>query len=471
MRKTKIVATIGPASAAEEDLEELVDAGMDVARQNFSHGTHDEHADALEHIREIAPHIPVMLDTQGPEVRLSAVEMDLELQEGSSVTLLPGNDPCTEDELWVDYDYFVDRLEEGDRVLIGDGDIELVVTEAGESATCDIVYGGILTHRKSVNVPGKDIGPTGLTEKDVEDIRFGLEEGFDYISVSFVKTAKDIRRVREYVDESSGTAGLIAKIEDSQAVENFEEILQEADGIMIARGDLGVELSSAEIPLLQKTFMRECNRQGKPVIVATQMLSSMTDHPHATRAEISDIANAVLDGTDAVMLSEETAIGSYPSKAVSVMADVVETTEEYLEKNLPKHLQEEEMSVEDVIAKSIWQASRDLEPAYILAHTSSGYTARNIARYRPQTPIIAFTYDEAVRRRLGLVWGVQAFTMEFRKYVNDMIHDSAQFLFDRELVTEDDLLVISGGIPTATSGTTNLMEIHTVSDIISESEW
>lgn len=466
MRKTKIVATIGPASDDAETLEALVDAGMNVARQNFSHGTHAEHEELLQTVRNISDDVATMLDTQGPEVRLQQVEKESMLTAGNTVTITTGG--VTEaPQLAVNYDTLLDAAEPGDTVIIGDGDIELEVTEtAADEITCEVVYGGSITAEKGVNIPGKDVSPDGLTQQDREDIAFGARNHFDFISVSFVKNADDIYDARDIAEEYGSGTQLIAKIEHIDAVDNFDEILAAADGIMIARGDLGVELPESEVPVLQKEFIAACNRAGKPVITATQMLTSMTEQPHATRAEISDVANAVNDGTDAVMLSEETATGNYPVEAVEAMDTTVTRMEEYIADQVPETVKEPRENISAVIAKSIWQAARDLDPRYIVAHTSSGYTARQIAKYRPDTDIIAFTNSAMVKRQLQLVWGVTAFTDSFATYVEEMIEDSTEFLWDEGMVEENDLLVMSAGIPTSTSGTTNMMKIRTVSDIL-----
>lgn len=469
MRKTKIVATLGPASESEDVIEQMLDAGVDVVRQNFSHGTHEEHADVLETIHNKSSHIPVMLDTQGPEIRLRDVEEDVELDEDDTVTLSTAEKTGTAEELTISYPGLLKQAAEGDTVIIGDGDIELTVTAVNdEHVECTVVFGGPVSSQKSVNIPGKDVGPDGLTEKDVDDIAFGAKTGFDFIAVSFVKRADDIEAVQNILEKHDSEADIIAKIEHIKAVENLDEIVEASDGIMIARGDLGVELPASDVPILQKDIIKKCNTAGKPVITATQMLKSMTEHPRATRAEVSDVSNAVMDGTDAVMLSEETAVGEYPVKSVEVMASIVERAEEDILDNVHHTLKTPSQNIEDVISKSVWQATHDMETRFIVAHTTSGYTARNIAKYRPSTDIVAFTDSEWVQRQLNLVWGVRAYRMEFPDTVEEMIHESTSLLYENDMVDPGDTLVLSAGVPTAVSGMTNMMEVRIVEEILEE---
>lgn len=471
MRKTKIVATIGPASDSTERLQQLANAGMNVARQNFSHGDHEDHADIKERIESLDQNVATMVDTQGPEIRLGQVKDGTELETGATVDIGPADGAAGDkDRLPVQHDDILSYVEEGDTVLIDDGQIELEVLSVGETAHCEIIYGGPVSTKKSVNVPGKDLGLRAPTEKDVDDIIFGAKHDFDFLSASFVKHAEDIERMREIIEDHDGEMDIIAKIEHKKAVDNFEEILEAADGVMVARGDLGVETPASEVPILQKKIIKQCNQAGKPVITATQMLKSMTKSPTASRAEVSDVANAVIDGTDAVMLSEETAVGDFPVKSLQFMAEVVEKVEDSLQDEVHHTVKTRSTNIEDIICKNIWQASRETDARYIIAHTSSGYTARNIAKFRPGTDIIALTDSEKVRRQLSLVWGVTAFYTDFPDSVDDMIASSAGYLQDRDLVDPDDLLILSAGVPTSVSGTTNMMEIRTVESLLQEKE-
>lgn len=459
MDRTKIVATIGPASDDNETLEALEDAGIDVARQNFSHGTHDEHKTILEHVKTLDT-VASMADTQGPEVRLTDLPEPITVNEGDVLTL--SDDTDDDADIHVDYDEFSKHITEDDRILIDDGTIELDIETIDTTIRCRVVYGGTIRSRKSVNVPGKDLGLRPPTDKDQEDVAFAAKAGFDFISLSFVKEADDIRRVREIVDEHDQSIDIIAKIEHKKAIDNFDAILDEADGIMVARGDLGVETPPEKVPLLQKDLIRKANRAGKPVIVATQMLSSMTQNPTATRAEASDIANAVLDGTDAVMLSEETAVGDYPVESVTFMHKVIDAVESDVLDKIHHTVKEESTSITDTICKSIWQASRDIDADYIITHTSSGTTARTIAKYRSSTPIIAFTDSERVKNQLQLVWGVEPRLTGFPDTVETMVSESITSLRDEGLIEQGDRIVISSGRQTAVPGTTQRMEIRTI---------
>ncbi len=473
MRKTKIVATIGPASNSDKVMEEIIGAGVDVARQNLSHGTHEQHKDILERVREVSDDkgedVAVMLDTKGPEINLQEVDDKISLEEGETVEIVVDVMDSNGKALPVDYAGFVENLEVGDMVLIDDGDLRLEVKEIGDPTVCEILEGGEVDSGSSFNVPEKDLGLHGPTEKDRSDLRFAAKNGFDFVALSFVKDPTDVKKAREILEENGGLdINIISKVEHSKAVENFEGILEVSDGIMVARGDLGVEMPAAEVPMIQKEIIEECNKQGKPVITATQMLKSMTDSSRATRAEVSDIANAVLDGTDAVMLSEETAVGRYPKRSVEVMSEAVEKAEENIQDRIHHTVRAENRSIADIICKNVWHASQDERIDLIVAHTSSGYTARNISKYRPSKRILALTDLEKVKRQLNLVWGVEPFYLEFSEHVDRMICDSAVFLKEKNIVEKDDVLVLSAGVPTSVTGTTNMMRIRSVESLLEE---
>ncbi|WEL23301.1 pyruvate kinase [Candidatus Nanohalovita haloferacivicina] len=466
MKNTKIVSTIGPATDTKEKLAEIIDSGVDVVRQNFSHVDHEQHGKIFDRIRDVSEKTAVMIDTKGPEIRLGEVEEGTELETGHNVEITTEEITGNKEKLSVNYKDFINHIEAGDEVRIDDGKIELEVEKVGETAECTVVYGGEVSSRKAVNVPGEDIGLQAPTKKDVEDIEFAAEKGYDFVSLSFVKEASDVEEVREILEEHDSDMHIISKIEHKKAVENFDEILEASDAIMVARGDLGVELPAAQLPMMQKEMIEKCNKAGKPVITATQMLESMTENPTATRAEISDVANAVLDGTDAVMLSGETAIGEYPVKTVDFMANVVEQAENSL-KDITHHtVKQPPESTREIICKNVWQAGRDSDAEYLVAHTSSGSTARNIAKYRPEKPIIAFTDSEKVERQLQLAWGVQPYYEEFPSDVEGMLKASAERMKTLDLAEGDDELVFSAGIPTCVTGTTNMMQIRTVGDIL-----
>ena len=468
MRKTKIIATIGPSSEDRKVIEKMVKSGLNIARLNFSHRTQEEAKKTYENLREVAPHIGIMMDTQGPEVRLGRIKENTELLKGSKVELVRDDIVGDKKRLPVDYPKLFNYLKKDDLILMSDGSLELKVEDVGDSVRCRVVYGGKISSKKSVNVPGKDIGLSAPTKKDLINIKFGARTGFDFVAASFVKSAKDVNKIRKVLKDEKSSMQIIAKIEHIEAVRHFDEILEVSDAIMIARGDLGVEVPASDVPLLQKTIISKCLEYEKPVIVATQMLMSMTEHPRATRAEVSDVANAVEDGADAVMLSEETAVGKYPVKALQFMAETILKMEKYLLGRLPQALKSEKCEIADIIAKNVWQAARDSSAKFIVAHTSSGYTARKIAKFRPDIDILAFTDKEIVERQMNLVWGVKPFMAKFYKHVDDMLCDSAEFLYDNKLVKENDIVILTAGEPVSVSGSTNMMEIRRIKSLLDQ---
>ncbi len=465
-KKTKIVATIGPASNSEETIQQLLDKGVNVFRFNFSHVDHETHGRIFDRVRNVSEDVGIMLDTKGPEIRLREVEEGTEIESGDTIEISQEKDLGDSRTLTVNHEGLIESLDDGDKLLIDDGKIVLSVEEVGDTAVCKVESGGPIESRKSVNVPGKDLGLSAPTEKDIEDIIFGAEKGFDFVAVSFVKQAKDIHEIRRLLEEHNSEADIIAKIEHLKAVENFEQILEASDGIMVARGDLGVEANPSKVPIIQKEQIKKANKASKPVITATQMLESMTENPRATRAEASDVANAVLDGTDAVMLSGETAMGSYPVKAVEFMSDTIIEVEETINGKIHHTIKEESNSVPEIISKNVWQAARDTDARFIVANTSSGSTARNISKYRPNQNIVAFTDSENVKRKLNLVWGVKPFYTEFSETVRGMVKSSTEDLLAGGFVDPEDTLVLTAGIPIGVPGTTNMMEIRDVEDIL-----
>ncbi len=466
MVNTKIVATIGPATSSKQKLADLVDAGVDVARLNFSHVDHETHLKTYETVRGVSEKTAIMADTKGPEIRLGKVEEGTVLEKGSKVEIHFGEKTSNDEKIYMNYEGLLSNVEPGDEIRIDDGLITLEVEKTGDFIEATVIYGGEISDRKAVNVPNRDVGLQAPTEKDRKDIRFAAKHGFDFIALSFVKQAKDIHATREILEEEGSNAHIISKIEHAKAVENFDEILEATDAVMVARGDLGVELPAAEVPRLQKEIIEKCNRAGKPVITATQMLESMTENPTATRAEISDVANAVMDGSDAVMLSGETAVGEYPVKTVNTMREICEAVEESIKDEVHHTVKNSVENRTEVICKNVWQASKDMETSYIVAHTTSGSTARNISKYRPKTPIVAFTYSEEVERQLKLVWGVKPFYQEFAEDVEELVKSSAERLEKLDLASGDDTLILSAGIPTSMTGTTNMMQIRTVNEIL-----
>jgi pyruvate kinase len=468
MRKTKIIATIGPASEDKNIIKEMVKSGLNIARLNFSHRTQGEAGTTYRNLRKVAPHIGIMMDTQGPEVRLGTIRENMELLKGSEVELVKDNIVGDEKKLPVNYPRLFNFLKKGDTILMSDGRLELQVIKVADSVKCKVIYGGKISSKKSVNIPGKDIGLFAPTKEDLKNIKFGAEMGFDFVAASFVKSAEDIRKIRAVLNSKKSSMQIIAKIEHIKAVKNLDEILEVSDAIMIARGDLGVEVPASDVPLLQKTIIKKCLEQEKPVIVATQMLMSMTENPRATRAEVSDVANAVEDGADAVMLSEETAVGRYPIKAVQFMAETIQKMENYLRGRLPEALRSKKCEIADIIARNVWQAARDSSAKYIVAHTSSGYTAKKIAKFRPDTGVLAFTDKEVVERQMNLIWGVRPFLTRFYKHVDDMLCDSAEFLYKKGLVKVEDIVILTAGEPVSVSGSTNMMEIREIKSLLEQ---
>ncbi|MFO7794303.1 MAG: pyruvate kinase [Candidatus Nanohaloarchaea archaeon] len=466
MKKTKIVSTIGPATNSKKKIDAIIDSGVDVIRQNFSHVDHEVHGEIFDRVRETSEKTAIMADTKGPEIRLGEVEEDTFLEQGHQIKITTEEIVGDSEKISVNYEGLLDNVEAGDEIRIDDGKIELEVDNVREEIEATVIFGGEISSRKAVNVPGKDIGLSAPTEKDRKDIEFAAEKGYDFLSLSFVKEASDVEEVREILDRHDSDMHIISKIEHRKAVENFDEILEASDAIMVARGDLGVEMPPAKLPRLQKEMIEKCNNAGKPVITATQMLESMTENATATRAEISDVGNAVLDGTDAVMLSGETAIGDYPVKTVEFMAEVVREVEQSMNGNIHHTVKQRPDSTREIICKNVWQASRDGNAEYIVAHTTSGSTARNISKYRPKTPIIGFTDTEITERQLQLVWGVRPYYQETYDSVDEMIESSAQRMKSLNLAENNDKLVLSAGIPASVTGTTNMMQIRKVEEIL-----
>lgn len=476
MRRTKIVCTIGPASESVTVLEKMMLAGMNVARMNFSHGTHDDHLRRLEAVRKAAgnvgKNIAVLLDTKGPEIRLGYLEKDfVRLTTGSSVTLTTENIKGNEKMLPVNYQGLPGDVKPNDLILISDGLIALRVKNiSGDKIDCTVENGGEITSQKGVNVPGVYVKMPAITEQDKRDIIFGIENSFDFVAASFVRRANDILTIRKIIEDNGGHMDIISKIENREAVNNLDEIIAVSDGIMVARGDLGVEIPPEEVPLIQKTIIDKCKQVGKPVITATQMLESMMQNPRPTRAEASDVANAILDGTDAVMLSGETAAGKYPVEAVETMARIAARAEsaikfDVLLKNRRRVLSK---TVTDAISHATVSTALDLEAAAIITSTESGYTAQMVSKYRPQAPIIAVTPKRTVLRKMALVWGVQPLLVGRTEDTDNMISAAVEVSLAAGLVKAGDLVVITAGVPVGVQGTTNLIKVHTVGEIIAK---
>jgi len=479
MRKTKIVCTIGPASESLENTKKLIEAGMNVARLNFSHGDFEEHGNRIKNIRqacrELGKTVAILLDTKGPEIRLgNLAEEPIELKAGEYVTLTTENILGDRNRIPVTYQDLPRDVKPGDTILLDDGLIGLKVIEVqGTEIKCEIQNSGPIKSKKGVNVPGVAISLPGITEKDANDILFGIEQGIDFIAASFVRRASDVLEIRELLEKNNAShIQIIAKIENRQGVDNLDEILEVADGLMVARGDLGVEIPVEEVPLVQKMMIEKCNRVGKPVITATQMLDSMQRNPRPTRAEATDVANAIFDGTDAIMLSGETAAGKYPVESVLTMARIAERAEAALEYReiFIRRASGQQTTVTEAISQAVANSALDLDANAIITSTESGYTARMVSKYRPKAPIIAVTPSEHVMRALQLVWGVIPVLGTPAKTTDEMFDIAVNGAIRSGLVKLGDTVVITAGVPVGRSGSTNLIKIHTVGDLVAKGQ-
>ncbi|ACL05461.1 Pyruvate kinase [Desulfatibacillum aliphaticivorans] len=462
MPYTKIVATLGPASDSPEVMRALIKNGMNVARINFAHGTHEEHAKKIADLRAISSElgIPVAIlqDLGGPKIRVGDLPSEgVSLKVGDLFCLYSEEGKGDKRGVSVTYPELPDEVETGDPILLADGLLELEVVDARPTCVeCRVVTGGVLTSHKGINLPTRTLKTSALTEKDIKDLDFGMDEGVDYVGVSFVRSAADIRMVKDRM--IGRQAPVIAKIEKHEAIANIDEILEVADGIMVARGDLGVEVPLEEVPTYQKILIRKANALGKPVITATQMLRSMVDSPRPTRAEATDVANAVLDGTDAVMLSEETAMGAYPIEAVQYMARIAKKAEETFsyEHRLKQH---PEKDMADSVAHASCVLAEHLGASAILAATASGLTAKKISHFRPQRKIVALSPNESTVRELSLYWGCTPVLVSSPKDTDALINSSARAALDHGLIAKGDLVVITAGHPIGGAGTTNMLRV------------
>ena len=473
MRKVKIVCTLGPACANLEMLDSLLHAGMNVTRFNFSHGDYETHGKMLDIVREVEKKngvpIATLLDTKGPEIRTGLLvgHEPVRLYQGDMFDLLIHDQEGTNEGVYVTYDRLTEEIEVGQDLYIDDGSIHLVVESIEEDRLrCRIVVGGILGERKGVNFPGATLSVPTLTEKDIADIRWGIEHQMDYIAVSFVRTRDDIIQVRRVLEDLGGNLKVIAKIETRQSVDNLESIVQVVDGVMVARGDLGVEMATEEVPMAQKRIIDLCRSQGKPVIVATQMLDSMIRNPRPTRAEASDVANAVLDGADAVMLSGETANGKYPLETVTTMVRIVSRTEEGDQRWCRVPDMPIGTSVADSVSHAAVTMASEVKAKAILSLTRSGSTARMVSKYRPQADILATTPLVSTCRELTLVWGVQSILLEESSTTDKAIDSAIAVVEAKGFVNAGDTLVITTGFPVFVAGTTNMVLVQTIGRIL-----
>ena len=463
IKKTKIVCTLGPASENEETLRELIKNGLNVCRLNFSHGSHEEHKGRMDLVKKLREELnmptAILLDTKGPEIRTGKFDVpEVFLEEGQTFTITMKDVIGDKERCTVSYKGLANDVKPGDTILIDDGLVGLTVKEVNnDDIVCEVQNSGIVKNHKGVNVPGVKVNLPAITEKDRSDIEFGIEQGIDFIAASFVRKVSDVLAIREILEENNAEhIKIISKIENQEGVENLDEIIEVSDGIMVARGDLGVEIPTEEIPVVQKLMIKKCNEAGKPVITATQMLDSMIRNPRPTRAEVTDVANAIYDGTDAIMLSGETAAGKYPVEAVKTMATIAKRAEETMRNRIDKI--NKSKNVTDAISYATCTTAMDLEAKAILSSTASGHTARMVSKFRPDCPIVATTSNESVRRQLALTWGVLPLMREKSANIDQVIVNSIEAAKTSNYVSKDDVVVITAG----GGETTNLIKVETV---------
>ena len=472
MKKTKIVCTIGPASESVDMLVNLINAGMNVCRLNFSHGDYEEHGARIKNIREAVKitgkRVAILLDTKGPEIRTNDMENGaITMKIGDSVRISMTEVLGTNEKFSITYPELINDVNVGSHILLDDGLIDLEVTDIDRDANEIVTVvknEGVLKNKKGVNVPGVSVNLPGITEKDANDIRFGIGQGIDFIAASFVRRASDVLEITKILEEENAThIQIIPKIENQEGIDNIDEILKVSDGLMVARGDMGVEIPTEDVPVVQKALIKKCNALGKPVITATQMLDSMQRNPRPTRAEANDVANAIYDGTDAVMLSGETAAGDYPLEAVQTMARIAVRTEETLVNQDSFALKlYSKTDMTEAIGKSVGHTARNLGIQTIVAATESGHTARMISKYRPKAHIVAITFSEQKARSLSLSWGVYATVADKPSSTDEMFNLASKVSQEEGYASEGDLIIITAGVPVGEKGTTNLMKIQMI---------
>ncbi len=475
LRKTKIVATIGPASEKPEVLTKLIEAGVDVCRLNFSHGTQEEHRARIETIRLAArkagKDVAIMIDLKGPEIRLGTFEGGkIFLKEGDIFSLVTEKVQGNQERVWVQYPEITRDVPIGGYLLADDGNLTFQAVEVtATEIRCKVIVGGPLSDRKKINLPGTKVSLPALSEKDIADIQFGVHMNVDFVAGSFIRKAQDVLDIRRVIEEAGGHQHIISKVESQEGFDELEAILQVSDGLMVARGDLGVEVPTEEVPLMQKRMIERANALGKPVITATQMLESMITKPRPTRAEASDVANAIMDGTDAIMLSAESAAGQYPVDSVRTMATIAKRTEEALNHSdlLSRRGRFGKMdSVTEAISHATVATALDLGAAAIISATRSGFTARMVSKYKPSCAIIAVTPDETVARKLRLVWGVTPVIKLETGDTDSLMDRAVEGALESGIVGSGDLVVITAGVPVGVQGSTNLIKVHTVADVL-----
>jgi pyruvate kinase len=468
-RRTKIVCTLGPAVNSLEKIIELINAGMDIARLNFSHGDYEEHLNFIKLVRKASEitgkHIPLLQDLQGPKIRVGRLKNEpMELKTGELVYLAWEQIDGDGQTIPIQYEYIAEDVKPGDTILLDDGLIELKVIEIkSKKVKCEVVDGGLLKSHKGVNLPGVNVRIPSLTEKDIQDLKFGLENGVDIVALSFVRKKKDVVDLFSKMEEFGKTLPVIAKIERVEAINSIDEIIDISDGIMVARGDLGVELPTEDVPILQKMLIKKANKLGKPVITATQMLESMVSNPRPTRAEATDVANAVLDGTDAVMLSSETSIGEFPIESVKMMDKIIRTAEtqyKFYEPIFDPNLKLKDEV--DAIGRAACLLAQQLNAKAIVTITHTGATAKAISKYRPYVPIIALTDRDDVVRKLNLVWGVIGVKIREISETDKTIEIAKEQLKESNILNKGDLVIFTAGIPLFKRGSTNMIKVEKI---------
>jgi pyruvate kinase len=469
-RKTKIVATIGPATSDPEVLRELILAGATTLRLNFSHGTYDDHLKNIRSIRQVSYElnrpVAILQDLQGPKIRLGKFENGaIDLKKGDPFTLTSHPMAGTQSMSWITYEPLAQEVPEGSTILLDDGKVEMTVDRVDKAAGelhCTVVVGGILSNNKGVNFPGVYLSVKALTDKDRQDLMFGLDQGVDWVALSFVRNPQDVIEIKELIASAGKSTPVIVKIEKHEAIEQMEEILSLSDGVMVARGDLGVELPAEDVPILQKRLIRTANRLGIPIITATQMLDSMVSNARPTRAEVSDIANAILDGTDAIMLSNETAVGKYPVEAVQTMATIACRIEQ---EPLTRENKTDSKSITNAISQAVGQIAQQLDASAIMTLTKTGATARNVSKFRPKTPILAVTPHMDVARQLQLVWGVKPILMLDLNNAWQTFQAAVSVAQEKGLVNEGDVIIQTAGTLQGVAGSTDLVKVEVVTAV------
>jgi pyruvate kinase len=467
-RHSKIVCTIGPASRSPRIIQRLLQAGMDVARLNFSHGSHEDHAQSISLLRaeavKLQKPIAILADLQGPKIRTGPLSggASVQLRAGERFIITTTKVPGDATRVSTTFRALPKEVHRGNRILLSDGLIELRVEQVrGQEVICEIVNGGLLGQNKGINLPGVKLRVPALTSKDRQDLAFALKQGANYIAVSFVRSPEDVLAAKSLIQRAGKDTPVIAKLEKPEAIENLDQIIRVADGVMVARGDLGVEMSPEKVPVVQKTIINRARQFRRPVITATQMLESMTENPRPTRAEASDVANAIFDGSDAVMLSAETASGKYPVESVSMMARIIEEAEGSIDE-FPRPAPQEKLKVAETVAELVCHASRELHMKVIAVFTHSGFTARLVSRYRPLVPIVAFSPEAETRRRMALIWGVLPRSIPDVHKIDGLAIVAEKRLLEEKLVRKGDVIGIVAGTPMGVRGSTNFMKFHVI---------